>query len=105
MKSDKEVKEMVDRLERYRAVVPQKDFFGGDNHGKADAQIEELKGYLDGDDLTDRVDELAGEDPDMEDEIVKARIEALDWVEENIDDPLVEESDIKMFADKKARGE
>jgi len=102
MKTQDEIKEMIDRLERLRKVIPQKSTFGHDNWKETDIEIATLKTCLGQSEseiekrCSTRVDIIGDEwceDPE---------VRSYDWIADKTDSICDEES-VKMFADKKAK--
>jgi hypothetical protein len=97
VKTKEQVAAEIDKLKRLRAVMPQKSFFGDDNWAKIDAQIAALE-RADGKDerWVSNAADAASERGE------KAVIEAYDWLLGDIDEPLADEDDIRVFTEKKA---
>ena len=98
MKPKKDVDAEIDKLQRLRAVMPQFSHFGDNNWEKLDKQIAALK-EADGKDER-WVAHAADNAAERRDEAI---MEAYDWLLGDNDEPLAEEDDIKLFAEKKAR--
>lgn len=103
MKTKEQIKKMIQLCEDLRAVIPSHDAFGGDNAGKLISQEDELSNSLkkSSDQIEDRLMELADQDPMLEDPLVRARVEAIDWVQGDIDD-FVTASDVSMWSQEKS---
>lgn len=63
MRSDKEIKDQIARLQAVKKRVQRRNFFGEDNHAKIDAEITVLEERLTENDCFDRTAE-EGEDDD-----------------------------------------
>lgn len=82
MREKKEIEAEVKKLEEMKPRVPPRTFFHDDNHAAIDAQIEVLKGEVDVDEIENMAE--SGEWTDHE---RSNAMQALDWMEENNDDP------------------
>lgn len=104
MKTTIQIEVMIKRSKRLRKSMPEYDSFGGDNHGPMMEQETELERCigLENFQLEERLDSLAEDDPDMENPLMTAQVNAIDWIMDQIDD-LVEESDIKMWEKIKSK--
>lgn len=90
MKTPEQKDAMIQKLIKLREILPERSFFGGDNHRKIDAQIEVIKGK-DADDYLDTDEFLENQD-----EIYIAASEAEEWLLGNLkDEDLVSDKDLE----------
>ncbi len=89
MRTNKEIKKKIKELQKERRKLPQYSFFGDDNWGTLDKQIEVLEGILDKSiDADDELEKMKDyyNDNFPEEEIEKAKMDVLDWVLKNTDE-------------------
>lgn len=90
IRTKQQIEEMIAKLLKLRGVLPEKSFFGDDNHRKIDFQIRILQDDIDEDWLWDNK-----EDEDLSDEDISEITNAQRWLDcEMEDDELVDPADL-----------
>ena len=103
-RSDEEIKAMIKTCQDLRAVIPQHNYFGKDNHRALDISIEKLgkclamTEYQIEDSINAILDAM---DPD--EAMESPTLQAYDWVLGNTDAEPASKEDVQMFKTEKKR--
>ena len=102
MKTEQEIKTMIEKCKELRKYIPSHSIFGDDNHSQIDTEVRILTMCLEKDwdefeieeRIEERVEVLGGEYSG------DAEVRAYDWLAENDDDDLATDESIAVFKKK-----
>lgn len=105
MRTQQEIDREIAALERNRARLPERDFFGGNNYEKTDAMLRVLREKMSTEEVNAEwyADESAEDYNENDNDTWRAADQAREWLEGSSDEPLADEQDYEPAKAVKAK--
>ena len=106
MKTKKEIEALIKTCQDLKDVIPEHNFFGGNNWDRLDKSMVALRQAIGKDkyELEEKVDDLL-DTLDSGDALEHPVVAAWDWVLENTDNVPADEADVQIFKTQKKEDE
>lgn len=86
MRSTEEIQEEIATLKKIRPTVRRQSMFGDDHHDAIDGQLDVLENLWDEDEVCDRCDNAAEDEPHSAENVRDSMLEAVHWLHEETDE-------------------